>query len=82
MRPGIDITDSYFGQPTPVETSVSFSLSYPAWVRLSHSKLWHDVEMEIDALQKNPMPRTILERINYELLKFEISKEVHNGHDD
>ena len=44
MQYGIDITEYFWGRPTPSEVKVSFSLAYPDWCKLQDSETWRQLE--------------------------------------
>ena len=51
MKHGIDITKYFWGQPTPQEVTVSFSLAYPDWCKLQDSETWHQLGRLLEEIQ-------------------------------
>lgn len=56
MRPGIDITEYFWGHPNPSEVVVSFSLAYPDWCKLQDSETWRQLESFLAGAQTEQEP--------------------------
>ena len=48
------VTEYFFGQPTPVEVQVTFSMPYRGWCQLEASPEWDQLLDKLEDAQKRP----------------------------
>ena len=48
----MEITELYWGQPTPVEVQVTFSMPYRGWCQLQMTPEWNHLMEDLEAAQK------------------------------
>ena len=50
----MEITELYWGRPTPVEVQVTFSMPYRGWCQLEESPEWDQLLDKLEDAQKRP----------------------------
>lgn len=50
----MEITELYWGQPTPVEVQVTFSMPYRGWCQLKESPEWNQLLIQLAVVQMRP----------------------------